>query len=54
MSDAKQIKYGCGCGRSPTGVCTGLHKMSNEEYKVYLDEQTKKLNEEVKPQLLVD
>lgn len=23
----------CGCGRSPTGLCEGYHKMTNEEYQ---------------------
>jgi hypothetical protein len=45
-------KYGCGCGRSPTGVCTGLHKLTNEQYKAHLEEQKKQLNEQAKPQLL--
>jgi hypothetical protein len=22
----------CGCGRSPTGFCTGLHKLSDAEW----------------------
>ena len=22
----------CGCGRSPTGFCTGLHALSDEEW----------------------
>tara|TARA_Y100001958_G_C21087783_1_gene441940 strand:+ start:499 stop:612 length:114 start_codon:yes stop_codon:yes gene_type:complete len=22
----------CGCGRSPTGKCIGLHKITKEEY----------------------
>ena len=22
----------CGCGRSPTGLCVGLHKLSDEEW----------------------
>ena len=22
----------CGCGRSPTGFCTGLHDLSDEEW----------------------
>lgn len=26
----------CGCGRSTTGLCTGLHEMSEEEYETYL------------------
>jgi len=47
-------KYGCGCGRSPTGVCTGLHKLTNEQYKAHLEEQKKQLNEQAKPQFLVD
>jgi len=40
----------CGCGRSPTGYCTGLHGMSNEEYKKYAE--SKQLKEQVKPELL--
>lgn len=28
----------CGCGRSPTGFCTGLHEMSEKEYEDYLIE----------------
>jgi len=52
MSEANQIK--CGCGRSPTGVCTGLHKLTNEQFKVYLEQQQKSLNEQTKPQFLVD
>jgi hypothetical protein len=26
----------CGCGRSPTGFCIGLHEMSEVEYEKYL------------------
>jgi hypothetical protein len=40
----------CACGRSPTGYCTGLHGMTNEEFKKYCE--NKKLDEQVKPQLL--
>ena len=40
----------CSCGRNPGGGCTGLHKMSNEDYKKYLAQQT--LKEQVKPELL--
>ena len=40
----------CGCGRSQTGYCTGLHKMTNEEYKKHCSEQ--QLKEQVKPELL--
>ena len=50
MSDAKQFK--CGCGRSPTGLCTGLHSMTNEQYKKFVEAQEKSLNEQTKPQLL--
>ena len=28
----------CGCGRSPTGECIGWHNLTNEEFKVRLDE----------------
>jgi CDGSH-type Zn-finger protein len=31
-------KIPCGCGRSATGYCTGLHEMSEEEYEAYLME----------------
>jgi len=48
MSDVKQVK--CGCGRSPTGYCVGLHSMTNEQYKKHVEQQA--LNENVKPQLL--
>jgi len=52
MSEVRQAK--CGCGRSPTGYCVGLHAMANEQYKAYLEQQQKQLNEQTKPQLLVD
>jgi CDGSH-type Zn-finger protein len=26
----------CGCGRSPSGFCVGLHSMTEEEYQAYL------------------
>lgn len=26
----------CPCGRSPTGKCIGLHKLTNEEYQQWL------------------
>ena len=28
----------CGCGRSPTGDCIGWHGLTNEQYKVKLNE----------------
>lgn len=28
----------CGCGRSPTGKCIGWHGLTEEEYKVKLEE----------------
>ena len=28
----------CGCGRSPTGQCVGWHGLTNEQYKVKLNE----------------
>jgi hypothetical protein len=28
----------CGCGRSPTGRCIGWHGLTNEQYKVKLNE----------------
>jgi len=40
----------CRCGRSPTGFCTGMHKLTNEQYQVAtrLNEQKTLLTEEVK------
>ena len=38
----------CGCGRSPTGLCVGWHRLTEEEYKEKkkkyeeLDEEKKK------------
>jgi hypothetical protein len=32
----KQAK--CGCGRSPTGRCCGWHALTEEAYRVKLDE----------------
>lgn len=31
----------CGCGRSTTGYCVGLHKLSQEEWAVHPDNPTK-------------
>lgn len=31
----------CGCGRSPTGFCVGLHKLSVEEWAVHADNPNK-------------
>jgi hypothetical protein len=28
----------CGCGRSPTGKCCGWHALTEEAYRVKLDE----------------
>lgn len=47
MSDNK---HKCGCGRSPTGYCTGLHKMTNEQYQKHCSQQ--QLKEQTKPELL--
>ena len=44
----------CGCGRSPTGKCTGWHKLSNEEYLVKLEEHKKQELNESAPKLLRD
>jgi CDGSH-type Zn-finger protein len=32
----------CGCGRSSTGFCVGLHKLSEEEWAVHADNPNKK------------
>lgn len=31
----------CGCGRSPTGFCVGLHKLTAEEWSVHADNPNK-------------
>ena len=31
----------CWCGRSESGLCTGLHKFSEAEYKKFLEEKDK-------------
>ena len=31
-SDELQLPLPCTCGRSSTGFCTGLHRLSNEEW----------------------
>jgi CDGSH-type Zn-finger protein len=53
MSQTNQTSQ-CRCGRSPTGTCNGMHSMTNEQYQKYLQEQMKSLNEQTKPQFLVD
>jgi hypothetical protein len=34
----KEVITPCGCGRSPTGECIGWHNLTNEEFKVRLNE----------------
>ena len=34
----------CGCGRSPTGDCIGWHALTNEEFKVKLNEWNQSQN----------
>ena len=31
----------CGCGRSPTGLCVGLHKLTVEEWATHADNTSK-------------
>ena len=31
----------CGCGRSPTGLCVGLHKLSETEWATHTDNSNK-------------
>lgn len=33
----------CGCGRSPTGYCVGLHKLTEAEWAVHSDNPNKTL-----------
>jgi len=37
--DLREENVPCGCGRSPTGFCTGLHSMTEQEYQDYLEDQ---------------
>ena len=34
--DLREEMVPCGCGRSSSGYCTGLHEMTEEEYEEYL------------------
>lgn len=34
--DLKEEMIPCGCGRSPSGYCIGLHEMTEEQYEEYL------------------
>lgn len=40
MENTEQTK--CGCGRSPTGYCIGWHGLTNEQYKIKLNEWEEK------------
>lgn len=39
---APVLTQACGCGRSKTGYCVGLHKLSEEEWAVHEDNPNKK------------
>lgn len=39
---APVLTQACGCGRSKTGYCVGLHKLSDEEWAVHEDNPNKK------------
>lgn len=36
MENNVETKIPCGCGRSSSGYCTGLHSLTEEEYEAYL------------------
>ena len=38
----------CGCGRSPTGFCVGLHKLSETEWATHADNPAKVMKPAVK------
>ena len=47
----------CWCGRSESGLCTGLHKFSEAEYKKFLEEKDKPKEEkqpEIKNKLMTE
>jgi len=37
--DLREENVPCGCGRSPSGFCIGLHSMTEDEYRDYLADQ---------------
>ena len=41
----------CGCGRSSTGFCVGLHKLTDAEWAVHPDNPAKVAPEVVNPQI---
>lgn len=36
-ADLREENVPCGCGRSPTGYCIGLHSLTEEEYQTHLE-----------------
>ena len=36
MENTEESNVPCGCGRSPSGYCTGMHSLTEEEYETYL------------------
>lgn len=36
----------CGCGRSPTGYCVGLHKLTETEWATHADNPNKVVSED--------
>jgi hypothetical protein len=42
-----QVK--CGCGRSPSGFCVGLHSLTTEEWAVHADNPAKPAKAPAKP-----
>ena len=47
LAREKKKKGGCGCGRSPTGLCIGWHSFTEEKYLKY-KKKYKELKEEDK------
>ena len=41
-ADAASTLNKCGCGRSSTGFCVGLHQLSDEEWAVHEDHPNRK------------
>jgi hypothetical protein len=42
VEQLKESSSGCGCGRSPTGQCIGWHGLSEDAYKIKLQEYLEK------------
>ena len=47
MDKVKKENGTCGCGRSPTGDCVGLHMLTEEEYAAKTDADKEAMFEKI-------